>query len=383
VKVTPAPNNADATGDRDAAETWVTWPQAAELVGCGAGAIEHQVRVGRIEHRPRHGNRPTLSRESVLAYAAVRRQQLADKEANRKAKTGRARARQPQGPPTPTGWLSLSEAAAQLEMTTAGVRQNVRAGHLSPTRRGSRLWFDADQVDALAAERHAWISQTAAAELVGCPVHIIERAVRRGLIQRRKLPDPAPPRPTLDRASVQTFAELWAANPAAARNPPAGDTSLAGTSEWVSLSTAAALIGCSPVHVVQQAEAGRILRRPPGGRRPSVNRRSALAYAQDYARDRDAALALRRAAQDSVRPRRIPPPPGHVWIPTAAAVLLLQISRSRLYQAIKADQLPSHFDGTRHWLRRDIVEQLAARRVFLSQHDRPDLARVLLAAATS
>ncbi|MDP3893294.1 hypothetical protein [Nocardioides sp.] len=48
---------------------WITWPQAAEIVGCPVPTIEHYAREGHITKRPRRGARPTLLRSSLEDFA--------------------------------------------------------------------------------------------------------------------------------------------------------------------------------------------------------------------------------------------------------------------------------------------------------------------------
>ena len=58
----------------------------------------------------------------------------------------------------------------------------------------------------------AWVSQSEAAALVGCPVPTIEHYAREGHIKRRPR---SGNRPTLNRASVEQFADQWRAIQAA------------------------------------------------------------------------------------------------------------------------------------------------------------------------
>ena len=47
----------------------MSWPEAAELVGCPVPTIDWHTRTGRIETRPFNGPRPTLKRASVEEFA--------------------------------------------------------------------------------------------------------------------------------------------------------------------------------------------------------------------------------------------------------------------------------------------------------------------------
>lgn len=46
---------------------WMTWPQAAQFVGCPVSTIETYVRAGRI-HRRADRRQPSLKRESVEEF---------------------------------------------------------------------------------------------------------------------------------------------------------------------------------------------------------------------------------------------------------------------------------------------------------------------------
>ena len=50
-------------------DDWLSWPDAAELVGGPVSTIEWYTRQGRIEHRAARGQRPSLKRESVEEFA--------------------------------------------------------------------------------------------------------------------------------------------------------------------------------------------------------------------------------------------------------------------------------------------------------------------------
>ncbi|MBA2953440.1 helix-turn-helix domain-containing protein [Nocardioides sp. MAH-18] len=108
-----------------------------------------------------------------------------------------------------------------------------------------------------------WISQAAAAEIVGCNATTIEHAVAVGRIAHRPRRGP---RPSLDRASVEAFAKTWQAEQArraerrAAR--PARDPEPTGPPPtddvWLDSPTTAALLGWTPTYVARLADHDRL-----------------------------------------------------------------------------------------------------------------------------
>lgn len=339
---------------------WVTWAEAAELVGCTPRTLEYHVARGRIQRRPRDGTRPVLLRRSVLEFAAAHQARAAER-ANRP--TGPTRAERSPQPPSEEGWLTVPEVAERLSVTPETVYRRIRAGHLDGVRPGRMWWVRTTSVEAELADRAVWVSRAAAAELVGCPLSVLARAVVAGAIERRPTGDG--PSPTLRRTSVEAFAAAWSADPTqalvsdAATSVP-GDR---GEADWVSAEAAAAIIGCTPASIRQLVRSGLVTQRPARGRRPSIDRSSAEAYAPVWRRER----AQRDAAR---RPRRLPSrlPCGHEWLPTLTAAIVLGVSPSRMRQAAAEGLLPFERDRGRLWFRRDVTEQVAARRALLRAH---------------
>lgn len=46
---------------------WLTWPQAAVIVGCSVAAVDYHKRTGRIRHRT--GQQPSLDATSMQEFA--------------------------------------------------------------------------------------------------------------------------------------------------------------------------------------------------------------------------------------------------------------------------------------------------------------------------
>ena len=67
----------------EVSEEWISWDTASQLTGIPVPTIEHAVRVGRIERRPRQGRRPSLRYDSVLTWAERHQSRLEERAARR------------------------------------------------------------------------------------------------------------------------------------------------------------------------------------------------------------------------------------------------------------------------------------------------------------
>ena len=207
---------------------WVTWPEAAEIVGCPVPTIDWYTRTGRIQKRPRHGARPSLKLTSVEEFATWWRHRETAREQRRATAAQRADA-SPRGPaprrcrpqatkrprhsPVPEGWLTAQQAAAILGASPATAIRLAQHGAYPARLHGGRWWIDPRGVVTVATERSRWVSLAEAGRLSGCAPLTIGRAVQRGLIVQRPVTNRA--LPSLDRASVLRFAEAKAAERAA------------------------------------------------------------------------------------------------------------------------------------------------------------------------
>src|SRR4051794_26720338 len=133
---------------------WVTWPQAAEMVGCPIPTIDWYTRLGRIQKRPFQGRRATLNRASVEEFAIWwrDRQDARMLKARQRAEAKARRTRGPR-PPAPTGWVSAQDAASVLGVSGGQVLWLVRRGHVEGERTGRRWWVTADSLARLVTSR--------------------------------------------------------------------------------------------------------------------------------------------------------------------------------------------------------------------------------------
>jgi len=180
---------------------WISWPEAAELVGCPVSTIDWYTRKGRIEHRPAKGDRPSLKRESVEEFAVW----WAEREAAQQAKKDAAvkRSRDWLEPPEPTGWLDTREAGEILGVNRGHVLWLIGQDCLKAVKTGRRWWVDEASVRERATDNEQWVSHVEAARIVGCSPQTILRAVSGGSIARRDGPRSFP---SLSRNSVESFA---------------------------------------------------------------------------------------------------------------------------------------------------------------------------------
>lgn len=251
---------------------WMTWPEAAALVGCPVPTIDWWKRQGRIAYRPHQGPRPSLRRDSVEEFA-VWYNKREERRAERRKRAPRP-SRQIKPDPTETSvlWghdrapLTTQEAADRLGMTAAHVGYLCRTGVLRSVRPSKRLWVDPVSVDDYRRDDTGWVTIADAATIIGCSTTTVVQAARNGFIQRH----PATKRghPSLSATSVQDFAARWrvqkakqealrlaeaqaAAQANRAGPPPDGQV-------WFDAATVAAILGISAGRVQQLAVADRI-----------------------------------------------------------------------------------------------------------------------------
>ena len=75
--------------------------------------------------------------------------------------------------------MTVADACNQLGLTESTVRHHIRRGELESTRMGRRVWLSVRSVSEFAQDREGRISESDAAELVGCSRETITRAVGR------------------------------------------------------------------------------------------------------------------------------------------------------------------------------------------------------------
>jgi hypothetical protein len=251
---------------------WLTWDEAAALVGCPVATIDWHKRQGRIRSRGRRAR--SLERASVEDFAVwwhAREAMRAERRSRRSTSHLRREL---------NGWVSTRDAADRLGVSMAAVIHRVDHGRLLGTRHGGRLWIRAEDLEAHAVEEARWISITEAAIIIGCSASRVGELVRTGLIEQRKA---ATRMPSIDRRSAEAYAEVWRAQ----------------VERW----------------------------------------------------------CLQREQRSSG-----PPKDGQVWFGTTTTALVLGISTARVRQLARADRLPYTQRGARRWFSRTHVEQIAAAR---------------------
>jgi len=240
---------------------WVSWSEAAEMVGVPATTIEYYARVGRIERRERRGARPTLRRASVEEFAAW--------YAARRARLETQAARRTPAPLPEGEWMTSEEVAERVGLTSSMVHHLARHGKLPSILFNRRRMFDRTDVEHLVQDRErrgsaeaAWVSYARAAEIVGCSEPTISAYVARGRIAHR---DGARARPSLDRTSVEEFATWWGAelerredakaasraDRIAPKHPDDGDV-------WLSTREVALMLGVTTAAINQMAARERL-----------------------------------------------------------------------------------------------------------------------------
>jgi hypothetical protein len=279
---TPAAPMLGRMADGQAVE-WVTWPEAAAIVGCPVPTIDWYTRTGRIQKRPRHGARPSLSRSSVEEFARWWHHvqtARADRRVTRRTRKPagprpgpEARESQPDGlppPPDSRTWIPTARAAELLDVSPATVARLAKQGNYPALLHAGRWWVDGQAVVASAEDRSRWVSYVEAARLAGCSTGAIGYAVRHGGITQREVTNRA--LPSLERSSVLGFAEGRAARARAlarSRVPdPARDAGPPDDGDvWLDTATTALVLGISRTRVGQLARRGRLPCTEMAGRR--------------------------------------------------------------------------------------------------------------------
>ncbi|RHW25835.1 hypothetical protein D0Z08_17520 [Nocardioides immobilis] len=134
-----------------------------------------------------------------------------------------------------------------------------------------------DAAYAYIPEPSPWMSSRAAAELLTVPIMTIRNAAKRGDIQRRSAHRSYA---SLSRESVEQFGRTYI--------PPLSPAERAdqrASAEWISITTAAELIGCHRYTVTRYLRRGAFKQRPVTGREPSLNRESVDKFATRWRAD--------------------------------------------------------------------------------------------------
>jgi hypothetical protein len=119
---------------------WITYEEAAQIIGCARSQVQRLVARGWITTR---ASRPVLDRASV---EGAERRWRADQQARRAlAETNkRAPRRRVLSPDDEHTWLGLGEAADLLGLSQAGLSARSRRDGVPYTEHDGRRWYRAD-----------------------------------------------------------------------------------------------------------------------------------------------------------------------------------------------------------------------------------------------
>lgn len=138
---------------------WITYAEAADIVGCARGTITKAVARGDITHRTapnrQRGGPASLDRHSVQAFAQQRAQLTTEtqREAIQRLEAQAERAALSQPPRDGQVWLDAATTAIVLGLSVSRVKQLAAADRVPHQRQGRRLWFRRTDVEQLAAAR--------------------------------------------------------------------------------------------------------------------------------------------------------------------------------------------------------------------------------------
>jgi hypothetical protein len=129
---------------------WITRRRAAEIIGCSTNTVDRFIHVGELHPcaatQPRAGS---LDQDEVAALAARR---AIKREAATRTRQERDR-RKPKPPDGEHQWLTPSQAARVVGMSTMGVYKRVQRGTIPYTDHRGRHWLRADHMELLANAR--------------------------------------------------------------------------------------------------------------------------------------------------------------------------------------------------------------------------------------
>jgi excisionase family DNA binding protein len=122
----------------------------------------------------------------------------------------------------------------------------------------------------------------------------------------------------------------------------------------ITYAQAAAILGCHVSNVPKLVDRG--LLTSTGQRGASLDREQVEQLAQHRAEVRAARDAPKRRASE-------PPDQEHEWLSGKEVAELLGVSREAVSQRVRRGRLPVVIIGRRHWIRRDLLEQVEAARL--------------------
>lgn len=130
---------------------WISRLKAAALLECSPTTVGRLITIGELHRRP--GRWPSLDRDEVEALAKRR---LEEWLARDQALTEREALRRRAGRPDDVHeWLTVTQAAVQLGLSSDMVYKLARQERLPFTDSFGRRWFRADLVDLVARAREA------------------------------------------------------------------------------------------------------------------------------------------------------------------------------------------------------------------------------------
>jgi hypothetical protein len=131
---------------------WITYVEAARVIGCADRTVARMVRDGRFVQRKGPRAQPSISAESARAVGVeVRAAGLSGEQ--RAAERAAAKAARWTPPPDGNVWLSAETTALVLGVTTQSVHQRFADGKLPFTVHGGMKWFRRSDVEMRAAVR--------------------------------------------------------------------------------------------------------------------------------------------------------------------------------------------------------------------------------------
>jgi excisionase family DNA binding protein len=131
---------------------WMTWVEAAQIIGAPRHIVESWIRDGRLRTRRAPRAKPSVERLSAEALAIEWRAIVTEREAKRRARQRSQEARRRLASPPADGdtWLTPSQAADLLGCSQQAVRNRVHSERLPGVQVGGRIWLRQRDVEQAA-----------------------------------------------------------------------------------------------------------------------------------------------------------------------------------------------------------------------------------------
>ena len=141
-------------------DDWVTYAEAAEILGCHISTVSKHVVAGTLQNRRQATGRRVrtgaLRRDDVAQLAETRQAEVLERDQRRRELAMARALAGPTGPPdSDQVWLSPKQAAEQLGLGKYAILRRIRRERLPATWHGGRWWIQPAHLWSIEAPREA------------------------------------------------------------------------------------------------------------------------------------------------------------------------------------------------------------------------------------